>query len=34
MAKAKRIEKLRAKLEEQDLGGLFVSAPAEDIQRL
>jgi Xaa-Pro aminopeptidase len=31
MGKAERIEKLRAKLEEQDLGGLFVSAPAEDI---
>ncbi len=31
MAKAERIEKLRAKLEEQGLGGLFVSAPAEDI---
>ena len=31
MAKAQRIEKLRAKLEEQDLAGLFVSAPAEDI---
>jgi Xaa-Pro aminopeptidase len=28
-----RVERLRAKLEEQDLGGLFVSAPAEDIHK-
>jgi Xaa-Pro aminopeptidase len=33
MGKAHRIEKLRSKLEEQDLGGLFVSAPTEDIHR-
>jgi hypothetical protein len=32
MSKAQRIEKLRAKLDEQGLGGLFVSAPAEDIR--
>jgi Xaa-Pro aminopeptidase len=31
MTKADRIERLRAKLEEQGLDGLFVSAPAEDI---
>jgi Xaa-Pro aminopeptidase len=31
MSKAQRIERLRAKLGEQELGGLFVSAPAEDI---
>jgi Xaa-Pro aminopeptidase len=28
-----RINRLRAKMEEQDLGGLFVSAPAEDIAK-
>src|SRR5581483_10947808 len=28
-----RISRLRAKLEEQDLGALFVSAPAEDIAK-
>jgi Xaa-Pro aminopeptidase len=31
MSKADRIERLRAKLEEQSLEALFVSAPAEDI---
>jgi Xaa-Pro aminopeptidase len=31
MAKAERIERLRAQLAEQDLAALFVSAPAEDI---
>jgi Xaa-Pro aminopeptidase len=31
MSTAARIERLRQKLEEQDLAGLFVSAPAEDI---
>lgn len=31
MAKAERIERLRARLAEQDMAGLFVSAPAEDI---
>jgi Xaa-Pro aminopeptidase len=33
MSKAQRIERLRGKLEEQGLGGLFVSAPAEDIHK-
>src|SRR6266496_357015 len=33
MTTERRIERLRAKLEEQDLGGLFVSAPAEDIAK-
>jgi Xaa-Pro aminopeptidase len=31
MSRAERIERLRAKLDEQGLEGLFVSAPAEDI---
>jgi Xaa-Pro aminopeptidase len=31
MSKETRIERLREKLAEQDLGGIFVSAPAEDI---
>src|SRR5687768_14879475 len=33
MTTERRIERLRAKLEEQELGGLFVSAPAEDIAK-
>ena len=33
MSKADRIDRLRAKLDEQELGGLFVSAPAEDIHK-
>ena len=33
MTTERRVERLRAKLEEQDLGGLFVSAPAEDIAK-
>jgi Xaa-Pro aminopeptidase len=33
MTTERRLERVRAKLEEQDLGGLFVSAPAEDIAK-
>src|SRR5437868_11479164 len=33
MTTERRVERLRAKLGEQDLGGLFVSAPAEDIAK-
>ena len=33
MSTETRVQRLRQKLEEQGLGGLFVSAPAEDIHK-